>query len=1033
MINKIRNTPATKFSLLLLLAVFGFYSCNQNSQKTEEITSVKADPAEDAKGDTFSIVAYDKTTGQVGGAGCSCVPGISGGIVFLSDLITDGTSNLNNIVGAIHSQASYNSSTQAFARNRMLAGDTPQQIIDATVAADGGSASRQYGVVGVDNPGAAGWTGSSNGNYANDIQYDDANFTISIQGNILDSSTSGGRDDILNDMQEAFLNAEGTLADRLLAAMQGAKRVGGDSRCYDSNPSNTRGSSGTTAFVQVLSPGETTPSLSYNTGNAVSTLVEPIDVLQCLYDNGENTPFCRTTVDTFPYSMDFETKSWEQETATCSVNSSWIRSRHTSPSGNTGPAGANQGDLYLHVEASNIGGQGTSPRDAFIGSPCFTIPSNSTASITFDYHMFGSDMGTLSLKASSNGGSSWTTLWSETGNQGNSWFNDELVDISSYAGSTVKFRFEARLGNGFESDMALDDIQIDVQPILACSGATKTWNGSSWSPSGAPGLTNPVVIAGNYDTSSGADGSFEACTVTVNNGATLTVGADSYMLVDTDITVNGTLQVDHTGNVVQNDDTASVVKAPIATIQVDITTPVLQTRDFMVMGSPMSAETRNGVFADAFLVLNHNTTDFVPDNTVPNPHGVTFADLNGDFWKSYTGAINVGEGYIVRPQDSYSDPANEAYFMTYNQGTLNNGEVVRNINLNTANDDTPNIYANPYPSAMSGFELINQNPLINEIYFWEHLTPPSSSIPGWNSTNFSMRDISMYNLTGGTKAPNDTSPTGVTEPNGVISTGQGFAIMATNAGTMTMNNSMRLSSGNTTLRAPNQEDLDKLWLSVKSVEYEVSSSMLLGFNPVATANLDPGYDSERLSDQLSIFTTHIATGSQLGIQTTSAFDSNMKFPVGFLTKIEDKTTYEIALDKVIGERISNAKVFLHDSVEGLVIDLTTQSYVFESNATNSPERFTVFFTADNTLGAQELIIQNIKFYPNPAKDVLNILSANQPLEQIEIYDMRGRLLEQYSAENNVSFSINVSALRTGVYFVKINTASGSITKRFIKE
>ena len=63
----------------------------------------------------------------------------------------------------------------------------------------------------------------------------------------------------------------------------------------------------------------------------------------------------------------------------------------------------------------------------------------------------------------------------------------------------------------------------------------------------------------------------------------------------------------------------------------------------------------------------------------------------------------------------------------------------------------------------------------------------------------------------------------------------------------------------------------------------------------------------------------------------------------------------------------------------------------------------------------------------------DLLSANQPLEQIEIYDMRGRLLEQYSAENNVSFSINVSALRTGVYFVKINTTSGSITKRLIKE
>tara|TARA_R110002072_G_scaffold14272_2_gene59344 strand:- start:38973 stop:42053 length:3081 start_codon:yes stop_codon:yes gene_type:complete len=1026
MINKIRKTPATKFSLLMAVFLFGLYACNQKTEDSEGNLGTNPDTSRDSEGDTFSIVAYDKTTGQVGGAACSCVS-YSGGIDFLSDLITDGTNSPNNIVGAIHSQAAYNSSTQTFARNRMLAGDTPQQIINATVAADGSSASRQYGVVGVDVPGAAGFSGTSNGDYKNDQQGDNALYTYSIQGNILD--TSNGQD-LLDDMEAIFNSTDGTLGDKLMAALQAAKRVGGDSRCQ------SRGNSGRTAFVQVLSPGETTPGLAYDVGDSVSAVadyIEPIDVLQCLYDAGENTPFCRQTVSTFPYSMDFEEKSWEQEQATCNVNSSWIRSRFASPSTGTGPSGPNQGTLYTFVEASNINGQGTSPRDAFIGSPCFTIPSNSTASITFDYHMFGSDMGTLSLKASSNGGSSWTTLWSETGNQGNSWFNDEFVDISSYAGSTVKFRFEARLGNGFESDMALDDIQIDVQPILACSGATKTWNGSSWSPSGAPGLTNPVVIAGNYDTSSGADGSFEACTVTVNNGATLTVGADSYMLVDTDITVNGTLQVDHTGNVVQNDDTASVVKAPTATIQVDITTPILQTRDFMVMGSPMSAETRNGVFADAFLVLNHNTTDFVPDNTVPNPHGVTFADLNGDFWKSYTGAINVGEGYIVRPQDSYSDPANEAYFMTYNQGTLNNGEVVRNINLNTANDDTPNIYANPYPSAMSGFELINQNPLINEIYFWEHLTPPSSSIPGWNSTNFSMRDISMYNLTGGTKAPNDTSPTGVTEPNGVISTGQGFAIMATNAGTMTMNNSMRLSSGNTTLRAPNQEDLDKLWLSVKSVEYEVSSSMLLGFNPVATANLDPGYDSERLSDQLSIFTTHIATGSQLGIQTTSAFDSNMKFPVGFLTKIEDKTTYEIALDKVIGERISNAKVFLHDSVEGLVIDLTTQSYVFESNATNSPERFTVFFTADNTLGAEALTIQNIKFYPNPAKDVLNILSANQPLEQIEIYDMRGRLLEQYSAENNVSFSIKVSALRTGVYFVKINTASGSISKRLIKE
>lgn len=456
--------------IIVVSFIYFFQNDDSNSllnQNNEEIAiTPKVDPSIDAKGDTFSIVAYDKTTGQVGGAGCSCVPGISGGIVFLSDLITDGTNNPDNIVGAIHSQAAYNASTQTIARNRMLAGDTPQEIIDATVAADGGSASRQYGVVGVDSPGAAGFTGSSNSSYANDIQYDDANFTISIQGNILDTSANGGQDDILEDMQEAFLNAEGTLADRLMAALQGAKRVGGDNRCYSTNNNDNRGSSGTTAFVQVLSPGETSPSISYNTGNAVSALVEPIDVLQCLYDNGESTPFCRQTINTFPYTMDFETKSWEQETATCSTNSSWIRSRHASPSGSTGPSAANQGDLYIYIEASDVGGQGTGVRNAILGSPCFEIATDQNLVLEFDYHMFGADMGTLSIEA--NTGSGWASIWSETGDQGDVW-NTAEVNLSSFAGETVKLRIDGTTGAGFASDMAVDNIRIYELTPVTCT------------------------------------------------------------------------------------------------------------------------------------------------------------------------------------------------------------------------------------------------------------------------------------------------------------------------------------------------------------------------------------------------------------------------------------------------------------------------------------------------------------------------------------------------------------------------------------
>ncbi|WP_272853867.1 DUF1028 domain-containing protein, partial [Altibacter sp. HG106] len=571
---------------------FGMTACQQNPEEAEGNLGTNPDTSRDSEGDTFSIVAYDKTTGQVGGAACSCVS-YTNGIDFLSDLITDGTTNPDNIVGAIHSQAAYNASTQTIARNRMLAGDTPQQIINATVAADGNSASRQYGVVGVDNPGAAGFSGASNGDYKNDQQGDNALYTYSIQGNILD--TANGQD-LLDDMEAIFNNTEGTLGDKLMAALQAAKRVGGDSRCQ------SRGNSGRTAFVQVLSPGETSPGLIYDIGDttaAVADYIEPIDILQCLYDIGENTPHCRQTVNTFPYAMDFEETIWEQEVITCNTNSSWIRTRHSTPSNGTGPTGANQGTLYTFVEASNIDGQGTAPRNAMIGSPCFEFPSGHTVSMTFDYHMLGANMGTLSVQASDDGGSSWNTLWSRTGDQGASWVNDEFIDLSAYAGSTVKIRINALLGNGFASDMAIDDIQITTTEIAACTGPIKTWNGSSWSPSGAPDSTNPVVIDGTYDTD--IHGILDVCTLTVNTGETLTIAADDYVRVNADITVDGSLLLEHTGSLVQVEEDASVTNN--GTINVAVSTPILQKRDFMVMGSPMDAETRNDVFNSAFLVL----------------------------------------------------------------------------------------------------------------------------------------------------------------------------------------------------------------------------------------------------------------------------------------------------------------------------------------------------------------------------------------------------------------------------------------------
>lgn len=70
-------------------------------------------------------------------------------------------------------------------------------------------------------------------------------------------------------------------------------------------------------------------------------------------------------------------------------------------------------------------------------------------------------------------------------------------------------------------------------------------------------------------------------------------------------------------------------------------------------------------------------------------------------------------------------------------------------------------------------------------------------------------------------------------------------------------------------------------------------------------------------------------------------------------------------------------------------------------------------------------------YPNPAKDVLNIQSKNSlEIQSIEIYNLLGQVV---LAVPNSSNAIDVSNLKTGTYFVKVNTEKGSSNTKFVKE
>jgi len=223
--------------------------------------------------DTFSIVAADSVTREVGSAGASCVDLFQFGIAdasFLGDLLPD--------TGAINSQAAYVAGNQTNARIRMRAGDDPAQVVAWLMANDvgGNSSTRQYGVVGFTgaNVSAAGFTGTNCMNYKNHVTGSINGIYYSIQGNILLGQL------VLDSMEQRFRSAQGDLACRLMAALQGAKMVGADTRCATNNTSSLF------AFLKVAQPTDAygNPSFIVTVKTNNNDSIEPIDTLQTLFD-----------------------------------------------------------------------------------------------------------------------------------------------------------------------------------------------------------------------------------------------------------------------------------------------------------------------------------------------------------------------------------------------------------------------------------------------------------------------------------------------------------------------------------------------------------------------------------------------------------------------------------------------------------------------------------------------------------------------------------------------------------------------------
>jgi hypothetical protein len=245
-------------------------------------------------------------------------------------------------------------------------------------------------------------------------------------------------------------------------------------------------------------------------------------------------------------------------------------------------------------------------------------------------------------------------------------------------------------------------------------------------------------------------------------------------------------------------------------------------------------------------------------------------------------------------------------------------------------------------------------------------------------------------------------------------------------GTVTFKNSMRLTSGNTTLRTP--VPVEKLTLKVFNQDYNLGSYTGIAFSADGTAGLDPRLDSNRLGTFISLY-SHLQDGSeQLGIQTREAFENGIEVPLGFETQLDQEVTYIISISDISGDHLGNATVYLIDNLENTITDLTQNNYRFVSKKGSFNERFTVKFE-EELLNSEMSLEQQIIVYPNPTTNVLNILSPNAAINSITVYDLGGRKVEDINLNNSNSYRLHMNQLQSAMYFVTITTDSGLVTKR----
>lgn len=412
------------------------------------------------------------------------------------------------------------------------------------------------------------------------------------------------------------------------------------------------------------------------------------------------------------------------------------------------------------------------------------------------------------------------------------------------------------------------------------------------------------------------------------------------------------------------------------------------------LAAAVTGQTINSLRDDISVVFGGTSSVQWYNETLPGN-----ATTNG--WTSFTGAANPIPNYRGFAAYMYARPRTVDFTGNIFQG----------------NQTVPLSYTNSGFPTEDGFHLM-ANPYISPID-WDAAT-------GWTKNNIAPTIYILNPATNNNVSYNSATHIGTGGFDGKIANGQSFFVQTTAPGAVLgFTENVKTTTGTFYKTGETINTYFRIKLQGESGN---GDEIVLGFDDNATDGFEAALDAPKVASGNADMAMITPAGEQLSQQFIANPAGTKIIPVALNTNGETGN-YSIAFEDV--QNINRTDVYLRDNFTGAMVNIsTTPAYNFtvtQQSAAKGTNRFDLLIGGENNRPA---LAMNV--YPNPAYSMVNVsVSGAGENAQLGVYDIVGNLVYTQNEVQNTGYSIDLSTLESGIYFVRLTDAKGTIAERLV--